>query len=105
MELTKKMKDLWCVGGPPTPGRCSIETEADDHCLTEEVEFGDAWFIDRREAWLRRTCWGASPAIMGSDSDSDDKGDNFLAGFAFGNVDERGKAEVDYLDQVRQRLA
>ncbi len=39
----------------------------------------------------------------GSDSDSEDgeKKDGFLLGFAFGNVDERGKAEVDYLDKVR----
>lgn len=35
-----------------------------------------------------------------SDSDSD-SGGNFLLGFAFGNVDAKGKAELDYLDEVR----
>lgn len=36
-----------------------------------------------------------------SDSDSD-SGGNFLLGFAFGNVDAKGKAELDYLDEVRR---
>ena len=36
-----------------------------------------------------------------SDSDSD-SGGNFLLGFAFGNVDAKGQAELDYLDEVRR---
>ncbi len=46
---------------------------------------------------------GAAIAAEMSDSDAGDSdaGDDFLLGFTFGNVDEHGKAELDYLDEVR----
>ncbi|GAX83509.1 hypothetical protein CEUSTIGMA_g10934.t1 [Chlamydomonas eustigma] len=39
-----------------------------------------------------------------SSTNDDDDGEDFLLGFAFGNVDESGRADVDYLDDVDEKF-
>jgi hypothetical protein len=36
----------------------------------------------------------------GSDSGDESGGDNVLSNFLWGNVDEQGRADIDYLDQA-----
>lgn len=40
---------------------------------------------------------------LDSDSDSDSESGDLLLGFAFGNVNEKGKADIDYLGKVGAR--